>query len=109
MTEKQFYSSLKVLAADTKILQRNAKKLANYAQRNKKDKAMTLFAKIEHDTAYLKALYSKIQTYAYWNKGKIDQEQWSLFTKEFENFFSKVETIVENIKSRNEVIADGNS
>lgn len=109
MTEQQFYSAIKVLAADTKILQRNAKKLANYAQRNKKDKCKALFDKISFDTAYLKKLYSNIQTWAYWNKGKIDEAEWQVFTKEFDGLFSTLETIIENIKARNEVMANGNS
>ena len=109
MNEQQFYNAIRVLAADTKILQRNAKKLAIYAQRNKKDKCKTLFDKIAFDTAYLKALYNKIQTWAYWNKGKIDESEWQVFTKEFDGLFSSLDTVIENIKKRNEVMANGNS
>ena len=109
MTEQEFNKAIRLLATETKTLQKNANKLANYAMRNKPKKIQSLFAKIEYDTAYLKALYSKIQTYAYWNMDKLDEQVWKLFTKEFDNFFSKVETIVEKINKRNEVIADGNN
>jgi hypothetical protein len=105
MTEQQFYSSIKVLAVDTKKLQASANKLATYAKRNKKDKSKALFEKIAFDTDYLKALYNRIQNWAYWHKDKIDQAEWEVFTKEFAGFFNQLETIIGNIKARNEVIS----
>ena len=109
MNEKQFYEAVNLLATETKILQANANKLAKYAMRNKPKKIQSLFSKIEHDTSYLRALHEKIQIWAYWNKDKINQKDWKLFTKEFEGFFSKLETIITNIRKRDEVMADGNN
>lgn len=109
MGEKQFYEAVNLLATETKILQAKANKLAKYAMKNKPKKIQSLFAKIEYDTTYLKALYEKIQAWAYWNKDKVNQKDWELFTKEFEGFFSKVETIITDIRKREGVMADGNN
>jgi hypothetical protein len=100
MNEKQFYEAVNLLATETKILQANANKLAKYAMRNKPKKIQSLFSKIEYDTSYLRALYEKIQAWAYWNKDKVSQKDWELFTKEFEGFFSKLEIIITNIRKR---------
>lgn len=109
MNKKQFYEAVNLLATETKILQANANKLAKYVMKNKPKKMQSLFAKIEYDTSYLRALYEKIQMLAYWNKDKINQKDWELFTKEFEGFFSKLETIITNIRKRDGVMVDGNS
>lgn len=109
MNEKQFYGAVNLLATETKILQANTNKLAKYAMKNKPKKIQSLFAKIEYDTSYLKALYEKIQTWAYWNKDKINEKEFELFTKEFEGFFNKLDTIITNIRKRDEVMANGNS
>ena len=109
MNEKQFYEAVNLLATETKILQANTNKLAKYAMRNKPKKIQSLFARVEHNTSYLRALYEKIQVWAYWNKDKINQKDWELFTKEFEGFFSKLETIITNIRKRDGVTAGGDS
>ena len=109
MNEKQFYEAVNLLAIEAKILQANTNKLAKYAMRNKPKKIQSLFSKIEYDTNYLRALYEKIQTWAYWNKDKVSQKDWELFTKEFEGFFNKLETIITNIRKRDGVMADGNN
>lgn len=108
MTEQQFYSSLKVLGTDTKALQRNAAKLVQYAQHNKQDKFKALFAKVELDFKYVKTLYETVQNAAYWHKDKLDTQEWDLFLKEFDGLFSKIETVITNINTRNEVTANGN-
>lgn len=109
MNEKQFYEAVNLLATETKILQANTNKLAKYAMRNKPKKIQPLFAKIEYNASYLRALYEKIQVWAYWNKDKVNQKDWELFTKEFERSFSKLETIIINIRKRAGVMADGNN
>lgn len=109
MNEKQFYEAVNLLAIETKILQANANKLAKYVMRDKSKKIQFLFSKIEYDTSYLRALYEKIQTWAYWNKDKVNQKYWELFTNEFEGFFSKLETIITNIRKRDGVMTDGNN
>lgn len=110
MNEKQFYEAVELLETETKILQANANKLAKYVMRNKPKKIRPLFSKIEQDMSYLRALHEKIQAWAYWNKDKVNQKDWELFTKEFEGFFSKLETIITNIRKRDEVVmVDGNN
>jgi len=109
MNKNQFYEAVNLLATETKILQANTNKLAKYAMRNKPKKIQSLFAKIEYNTSYLRALYEKIQVWAYWNKDKINQKDWELFTKEFEGFFCKLEIIITNIRKRDGVMADGNN
>lgn len=108
MTEQQFFSSLKVLGTDTRTLQRNAVKLAQYAQHNKQDKFKALFAKVEVDFQYVKKLYDTIQNAAYWHKSKLDPQEWDLFLKEFDGLFSKIEAVISNINTRNGVTANGN-
>lgn len=109
MNEKQFCEAVNLLATEIKILQANTNKLVKYAMKNKPKKIQSLFAKIEYNTSYLRALCEKIQMWAYWNKDKVNQKDWELFTKEFEGFFSKLETIITNIRKRDGVTADGNN
>lgn len=104
MTEQDFYTSIKALATETKKLQKNANKLADYAKRKNKEKSKALFVKIAYDTKQLKKLYNDIQNWAYWNTGKLDQEEWKLFTKEFDGFFNSLDAIIESIRARNGVI-----
>ena len=106
MNENQFYNAVSLLAIETKILQAKVNKLVKYVMRDKPKKIQSLFSKIEYDASYLRALYEKIQAWAYWNKDWVSQKDWELFTKEFETFFNKLEIIITNIRKRDEAIAD---
>jgi len=101
LTQEKFFSALQVLGKDAKALQKNAAKLAEYAQRNKQTKFKALFVKVEVDLAYVKKLYETIQNSAYWHTSKLDQKEWQQFTQEFESLFSGLSTAIANINQRN--------
>ncbi len=109
MTDKDFQKALNQLARETNLLKNNITKLTKSVKRERQSRSNNLFNKVIADTKSIKALYEKIQTWAYWNQGKINQDEWKLFTKEFDGFFYKLEFTIEKILARNEVKVSGNS